>query len=74
MAAFKCPVCKGQKEWNSSLQVARHVFGVGDKAHRQWVDSQGVSFVDLLVEQATNPGNTAYNTLAEIIEKAQSSI
>lgn len=70
MANFKCPVCK--KEWSVSLQVARHVFGTGDKAHRAWVDSQGVSFVDLLVEQATNPGNKSYNILAELIEKAQS--
>jgi hypothetical protein len=66
---IKCPVCK--REWNASLQVARHMFGTGDKEHRAWVDSQGVSFVDLLIEQATNPGNKSYLTLAELIEKAQ---
>jgi hypothetical protein len=67
--SFKCPVCK--KEWNASLQVARHMFGTGDKPHKAWVDSQGLSFIDLMIEQATTPGNKSYVTLAEIIEKAQ---
>ena len=70
---FKCPVCK--KEWNSSLQVARHMFGTGDKPHKAWVDeqgkTQGFTFIDLMIEQATTPGNKSYVTLAEVIEKTQ---
>jgi hypothetical protein len=66
---FKCPACK--KQWDVSLQVARHIFGTGDKAHRAWVESVGLSYVDLLVEQATNPGNKSYLTVAEAVEKAQ---
>jgi len=67
--AFKCPVCK--KQWEGSLQVARHIFGTGDKPHRAWVESQGESFAELLVQQATNPGNASYETVAKLVEKAQ---
>ncbi len=69
---FKCPVCG--KQYEVSLQAARHVFGTGDKKHRDWVDSQGVNFKDLLVEQALNPGNASYQTVAELIEKAQAGL
>jgi hypothetical protein len=47
------------------------MFGTGDKAHRAWVEAQGLSFIDLLIEQATTPGNKSYIVLAEVIEKAQ---
>ena len=64
-----CPVCKKQR--NSSMKIARHIFGTGDKSHRVWVNSQGVSFTDLLIQQATESGNHGFNTLARIIEQAQ---
>ncbi|MDR3567064.1 MAG: hypothetical protein P4L43_03460 [Syntrophobacteraceae bacterium] len=66
---LKCPVCK--KEWNASLKVARHIFGNGDKAHRAWVNSQGVSFTDLLIRQATGSGNQGFMVLAKIVESSQ---
>jgi hypothetical protein len=47
------------------------MFGTGDKQHRAWVEAQGLSFIDLLIEQATTPGNKSYIVLAEMIEKAQ---
>jgi hypothetical protein len=47
------------------------MFGTGDKQHRAWVEAQGLSFIDLLIEQATTPGNKSYVILAEMIEKAQ---
>jgi hypothetical protein len=65
----KCPVCKKQR--NSSMKIARHIFGTGDKSHKVWVNSQGVSFTDLLIQQATESGNWGFDTLAEIVEKAQ---
>jgi hypothetical protein len=68
----KCPVCK--KQWDSSLKVARHVFGTGDKAHKAWVNSQGVSFTGLLIIQARESDNRGFMTLAEIIENAQDNI
>ena len=67
--AFKCPACK--KQWDVSIQVARHIFGTGDKKHRDWIESQGVSYADLLVQQATTPGNASYQTVADLVEKAQ---
>ncbi len=67
--AVECPVCKKQR--NTSLQVARHIFGTGDKVHKTWVNSQGVSFTDLLIQQAMAPGNQSFMILAEIIEKAR---
>ncbi len=69
---FKCPVCG--KQYEVSLQVARHIFGTGDKKHRDWVDSQGVNFKDLLVNQALNPGNESYQVVADLVEKAQASL
>lgn len=66
---FKCPVCK--KQYPTSLQVARHIFGTGDKSHRAWVESKGYSFIDLLIEQATKPGNKSYEIVARIVEESQ---
>jgi len=67
----KCPVCGKQAKTGSAIDCARHMFGTGDKAHRAWVDAQGLSFIDLLIEQATTPGNKSYAVLAEVIEKVQ---
>jgi Cu/Zn superoxide dismutase len=64
-----CPVCK--KEYAVSLEAARHVMGTGDKKHRDWLASEGENYGDLLVLQATNPGNASYMVVANLIEKAQ---
>jgi hypothetical protein len=47
------------------------MFGTGDKPHRAWFEAQGLSYIDLLLSQATEPGNKAYIQVAELIEKAQ---
>jgi hypothetical protein len=69
-----CPVCGKKAKTGSAIDCARHMFGTGDKPHRQWVDAnvkdQGESFIDLMIEQATTPGNRSYVLLAECIEKA----
>lgn len=65
----KCPVCKKQK--NSSMKIARHIFGTGDKPHKVWVNSHGVSFTDLLLQQALENGNQGFTTLAQLVERAQ---
>ncbi|MEN6617782.1 MAG: hypothetical protein ABFD12_14605 [Syntrophorhabdus sp.] len=67
--SFKFPACK--KEWPNSKQVARHMFGTGDKAHRGCIESQGYSYIELLLAQTTEPGNKSYEILSELIEKAQ---
>ena len=51
------------------MELARHVFGVGDQAHKDWVNSKGVNFIELLLLQTMEPGNKGYKALAEILEK-----
>ena len=51
------------------MEMARHVFGVGDKAHKDWVNAQGVNFIELLLVQTMEPGNKGYKILADILEK-----
>jgi len=47
------------------------MFGTGDKPHRAWFEAQGLSYIDLLLSQATEPGNRAYTEVGELIGKAQ---
>jgi hypothetical protein len=77
MADAYCPVCK--KKYPAPIQVARHIFGTNDPPPHKWVDDQGkthggFTFDDLLIDQITKPGNVAYETIAEMVEKAQGSI
>ena len=65
--SYKCPVCK--KNWPDTMDMARHVFRVGDQAHKDWVNSKGFSFIELLLIQTMEPGNKGYKTLAELLEK-----
>ena len=70
--SVKCPVCK--RQWGSSLQVARHVFGTVDEAHAIWVNAQGVWFRGVVVQQPAPSGNQGFVTLPEIIEEWQDKI
>ncbi len=65
--SYQCPVC--EKIWPDTMELARHVFGVGDQAHKDWVNAQGVSFIELLLVQTMEPGNKGYKTLAGILER-----
>jgi hypothetical protein len=67
-----CPVCKKVKK--DGVDCARHMFGTGDSPHKKWVDAQGLSFIDLLLDQATSKGNKSYETLGAVIEKAQENL
>jgi uncharacterized C2H2 Zn-finger protein len=51
--SYLCPVC--EKIWPDTMELARHVFGVGDQAHKDWVNSKGV--------------NKGYKTLAELLKR-----
>ena len=64
---YKCPVC--EKVWPDTMNMARHVFGVGDQKHKDWVNSKGLSFIELLLVQTMEPGNKGYQQLAELLEK-----
>ena len=47
------------------------MFGTGDKAHRAWIESQGHSYIELLLAQTTEAGHQSYEILSDLIEKAQ---
>ena len=64
---YKCPSCG--KIAPDALNLARHIFGTGDKAHKDWVNSKGLDFVELLLIQTMEPGNKGYKTLADLLEK-----
>jgi len=64
---YICPVCG--KIWPDTMDLARHVFGVGNQAHKEWVNSKGLNFIELLLIQTMEPGNKGYRTLAELLEK-----
>jgi hypothetical protein len=64
-----CPVCGKKAKTGSAIDCARHMFGTGDQPHRKWVDAHGLSFIDLMIEQATTPGNRSYVLLGEAIQK-----
>ncbi len=64
---YQCPVC--QKIWKSTMDLARHMLGTGDKVHKDWINSKGLSYADLLLMQTTEPGNKGYITLANLLEK-----
>ncbi len=64
---YKCPVC--EKLRADTMDLARHVFGTGDQAHKDWVDSKGLNFIELLLIQTMEPGNKGYKTLAKLLKK-----
>ncbi len=60
--AYKCPVCN--KVWPNTRELARHILGTGDKPHKDWIGSKGLSFADLLLM-----GSKGYQTLSELLER-----
>jgi len=50
--SYHCPVCN--KISVTSLDLARHVFGRGDKVHRDWMNSKGLKYAELLAMQFCN--------------------
>ena len=65
--SYHCPVCI--KVSNSALDLARHMIGVGDKIHRDWINSKGIRFSELLLMQMRSFGGEGYKTLAALLEK-----
>lgn len=48
---YKCPTCG--KVWPDTPDLARHIFGTGDQAHKEWVNSKGYkTLADLLEKEA----------------------
>jgi len=64
---YKCPACI--KVGNTSLDLARHMMGRGDKVHRDWINSQGLSYAELLGLQMRSFGGEGFHKLANLLEK-----
>ncbi|MGD8539571.1 MAG: hypothetical protein PVI66_12725, partial [Candidatus Aminicenantes bacterium] len=59
----------GEKIWPDTMDIARHIIGIGVQPQKDWVNSKGLNFVELLLIQTMEPGNKVYKTLTEILEK-----
>ncbi len=65
--SYQCPVCI--KVSQSALDLARHMMGRGDKVHRDWIKSKGMSYSELLSKQLRTFGNEGFRALEVVLEK-----
>jgi hypothetical protein len=65
--SYHCPVCN--KVSNTSMDLARHMIGRGDKEHRDWISAKGFKFSELLALQFKSFGGEGYRTLAAVLEE-----
>ena len=65
--SYHCPVCN--KVSSTSMDLARHMIGRGDKDHRDWIGAKGFSFSELLTLQFKSFGGEGYKALAEVLEE-----
>jgi hypothetical protein len=68
MITYHCPVCNKVSR-KGALDLARHMLGRGDKVHRDWVNSKGFKFSEILAAQFSSFGGDAYKGLAAVIER-----
>jgi hypothetical protein len=65
---YQCPVCNKISN-KSALDLARHMIGRGDKVHRDWINSKGFKYSELLALQFKSFGGEGFKALAEVLEK-----
>ena len=65
--SYKCPVCI--KVSSSAMDLARHMIGRGDKIHRDWINSKGFKYSELLTLQIKSFGGEGYKALSKVLEK-----
>ena len=65
--SYHCPACN--KVSGSSLDLARHMMGRGDKVHRDWIYSKGFKYSELLKLQIQSFGGEGFRALSEVLEK-----
>jgi len=65
--SYRCPVCI--KVSATSLDLARHMIGRGDKVHRDWINSKGFKYSELLALQFKSFGGEGYKALSQLLEK-----
>ncbi len=65
--SYHCPVCN--KVSGTSLDLARHMIGRGDKVHRDWINARGMRYSELLALQLRSFGGEGFKTLTDVLEK-----
>jgi len=60
----KCPVC--YKSLTNAMGVAKHMIGISDDKHIEWIKSRGLSYLELIAFGGTGAN---LKPLAEEIEK-----
>jgi hypothetical protein len=65
--SFHCPTCN--KIAKSPIDLVRHMFGRGDKVHRDWINSKGFKYSEMLAAQVKSFGDEEYKRLAAVLEK-----
>lgn len=65
--SYHCPACI--KVSDTSLDLARHMIGRGDKVHRDWINSKGFKYSELLALQFKSFGGEGYKALSQLLEK-----
>jgi hypothetical protein len=63
---YRCPCCR--KVCPDTQDLARHYLGQTDKKHKEWLQTKGLSYAQLLTWQVTEFGNKGYDALAEVLE------
>ncbi|HEY78261.1 MAG TPA: hypothetical protein G4O09_04025 [Dehalococcoidia bacterium] len=64
--SYHCPACN--KVSHSSLDLARHMIGRGDKVHRDWIYSKGFKYSELLRLQIQSFGGEGFKALSDVLE------
>ena len=65
--SYHCPVCN--KVSSTDMDLARHMIGRGDKVHRDWINSKGFKFSELLALQFKSFGGEGDRDLAKVLEQ-----
>lgn len=64
--SYICPVC--YKVSNTPIDLVRHMMGRGDLVHRDWINSKGFNYSEMLATQLQSFGSQEYHRLAEVLE------
>ena len=64
--SYHCPAC--HKVSITALDLARHMIGRGDKVHRDWINSKGFKYSELLALQFKSFGGEGYKALVGVLE------
>jgi len=64
---YHCPVCN--KISPTAVDLVRHMMGRGDLIHRDWINSKGFNYSEMLAAQLQTFGSQEYNRLAEVLEQ-----